>query len=319
MNDAYVSFENDPDARGKIRQLVEEEQENKLGLDSQVIDAESAVTEPRPKSHCAIVNLENTRLPTMASVRYTISVRVTKGDLKSMPEQRKAIAYTRVSAREKAISELSLEAQRRAVAAQAERSDLTIVMVLTDKDAPASTLNRPAMSQLIAHIDTGQVDAVIISRLDRLTRRIKDFSSLLQRMREAKRAGGGQGVDLISSAESLDTGSAAGRIAINIIDSISQWDRQVIGERTSAILQDLKAQGKSTGNPSYGFEAAEDGTLIENKQEQAVLQRVAELRAQRKSWAKVVNTLTSAGIRTRRGTVFSRQGLSKIAKRAGIK
>lgn len=130
--------------------------------------------------------------------------------------------------------------------------------------------------------------------------------------------GGGQGVDLISSAESLDTGSAAGRIAINIIDSISQWNRQVIGERTSAILQDLKAQGKSTGNPSYGFEAAEDGTLIENEQEQAVLQYVAELRAQRKSWAKVVNTLTSAGIRTRRGTVFSRQGLSKIAKRAGI-
>ncbi len=103
------------------------------------------------------------------------------------------------------------------------------------------------------------------------------------------------------------------------MDSVSQWDREVIGERTSAILQDLKAQGKSTGNPNYGFEAGEDGKLIENEQEQAVLQRVAKLRAQRKSWARVTSALTDAGIRTRRGTAFSRQGLSKIAKRAGIK
>ncbi len=129
----------------------------------------------------------------------------------------------------------------------------------------------------------------------------------------------GQGIDLISSAESLDTGSAAGQIAINIIDSVSQWDRQVIGERTSAVLQDLKAQGKSTGNPNYGYEAGEDGKLIENEQEQAVLHRVAELRARRQSWARVASALTDAGVRTRRGTAFSRQGLSKITKRAGIK
>ena len=236
-----------------------------------------------------------------------------------MTEQRKAIAYTRVSTSEQTINELSLEAQRCEVIAQAERSGVTIVRILTDKDESASTLNRPAMSELLTQIESGRVDAVIISKLDRITRRIKDFMSLLQRMRKARRAGGGKGIDLISSAESLDTGSATGQIVINIMDSVSQWDREVIGERTSAVLQDLKAQGKSTGNPNYGFEAGEDGKLIENEQEQAVLQRVAELRAQGKSWAIVASTLTGAGVRTRRGTAFSRQGLSKIAKRAGIK
>ena len=187
-----------------------------------------------------------------------------------MTEQRKAIAYTRVSTSEQAISDLSLEAQRHEVIIQAKLSDVTIVQVLTDKDESASTLNRPVMSELLTHIDSGRIDAVIISKLDRLTRRIKDFKSLLQRMKKAKRAGGGKGVDLISSAESLDTGSDTGQIVINIMDSVSQWDREVIGERTSAILQDLKAQGKSTGNPNYGFEAGEDGKLIENEQEQAV-------------------------------------------------
>lgn len=124
---------------------------------------------------------------------------------------------------------------------------------------------------------------------------------------------------IAAETEHIQPEPATGQIAINIIDSISQWDRQVIGERTSAILQDLKAQGKSTGNPNYGFEAGEDGQLIENEQEQAVLQRVAELRAQLWRWARVASALTDAGIRTRRGTAFSRQGLSKIAKRAGIK
>jgi DNA invertase Pin-like site-specific DNA recombinase len=124
---------------------------------------------------------------------------------------------------------------------------------------------------------------------------------------------------IAAETEHIQPESATGQIVINIMDSVSQWDREVIGERTSAILQDLKAQGKSTGNPYYGFEAGEDGKLIENEQEQAVLRRVAELRAQRKSWARVASTLTDAGVRTRRGTMFSRQGLSKIAKRAGIK
>ena len=235
-----------------------------------------------------------------------------------MTEQRKAIAYTRVSASEQAISELSLESQQREVIAYAERSGVVIVSVLSDKDESASSLNRPAMSELLTHIDSGRIDAVIISKLDRLTRRIKDFMSLLQRMRKAQRAGGGEGIDLISSAESLDTGSATGQIVINIMDSVSQWDREVIGERTSAVLQELRAQGKSTGNPNYGYEAGEGGKLIENEQEQAVLHRVAELRAEGKSWAKVASTLTGAGVRTRRGTAFSRQGLSTIAKRAGI-
>ncbi len=235
-----------------------------------------------------------------------------------MTEQRKAIAYTRVSASEQAISDLSLESQQREVIAYAERSGVVIVSVLSDKDESASSLNRPAMSELLTHIDSGRIDAVIISKLDRLTRRIKDFMSLLQRMRKAQRAGGGEGIDLISSAESLDTGSATGQIVINIMDSVSQWDREVIGERTSAVLQELRAQGKSTGNPNYGYEAGEGGKLIENEQEQAVLHRVAELRAEGKSWAKVASTLTGAGVRTRRGTAFSRQGLSTIAKRAGI-
>jgi len=110
-----------------------------------------------------------------------------------MTEQRKAIAYTRVSASEQAISELSLESQQREVIAYAERSGVVIVSVLSDKDESASSLNRPAMSELLTHIDSGRIDAVIISKLDRLTRRIKDSQLWLRSWRgretHRKRAG----------------------------------------------------------------------------------------------------------------------------------
>ncbi len=235
-----------------------------------------------------------------------------------MTEQRKAIAYTRVSTDEKAVFELSPEAQRIKVTTHADRSGLTIVKVLTDEDESASTLNRPAMSELLTHIDSGRIDAVIISKLDRLTRRIKDFKSLLQRMRKAKRADGGQGVDLISSAESLDTGSDTGQVVIDVVDSMSQWDREVIGERTSAVLQERKAQGRTTGNPPFGYAVGEGGVLIENEREQTILKRVAQLREQGKTWQIVADTLTAEGVRTRRGTAFSKQGIGKVAKGAGV-
>ena len=87
---------------------------------------------------------------------------------------------------------------------------------------------------------------------------------------------------------------------INIIGSVSQWEREVIAERTSTALQELKEQGRSTGNPAFGFSFV-DGPRVENGEEQAVLARVAELRDQGTSWQLVADTLNGEGIRTRAG------------------
>ena len=66
---------------------------------------------------------------------------------------------------------------------------------------------------------------MIIAKLDRLTRSVKDLAELLERFQR-------RGVSLVSVAESLDTGSAAGRLVINIMTAVSQWEREAIGERT---------------------------------------------------------------------------------------
>ena len=81
------------------------------------------------------------------------------------------------------------------------------------------------MTRLLALVDAGEVQAIIIAKLDRLTRSVKDLCTLLERFER-------RGVALVSVAESLDTGSAAGRLVLNIMTAVSQWERKAISERT---------------------------------------------------------------------------------------
>ena len=85
------------------------------------------------------------------------------------------------------------------------------------------------MARLLSLVDAGAVDAVIIAKLDRLTRSVKDLAELLERFNR-------HDVSLVSVAESLDTGTAAGRLVLNIMTAVSQWEREAIGERTRDAL-----------------------------------------------------------------------------------
>ena len=87
--------------------------------------------------------------------------------------------------------------------------------VIVDGGESAKSLKRPGMAKLLAMVDAGKVQAVIVAKLDRLTRSVKDLCKLLERFER-------RGVALISVAESLDTGSAAGRLVLNIMAAVSQ-------------------------------------------------------------------------------------------------
>src|SRR6202023_2928813 len=89
----------------------------------------------------------------------------------------------------------------------------------------AKDLKRPGMERLLTLVDDRKVDTVIIAKLDRLTRSVKDLAELLERFQR-------RGVSLVSVAESLDTGSAAGRLVINIMTGVSQWEAAATGSTT---------------------------------------------------------------------------------------
>jgi DNA invertase Pin-like site-specific DNA recombinase len=98
------------------------------------------------------------------------------------------------------------------------------------------------MVRLLELVRAG-ADLVIIAKLDRLTRSVRDLADLLKLLLK-------HGVSLVSVAESLDTGSASGRLVLNIMRAVSQWEREAIGERTRDALAHKKEAVASPSFPS---------------------------------------------------------------------
>ena len=158
---------------------------------------------------------------------------------------KQVIGYIRVSTSMQAESGLSIEAQRAKIEAHCICHDLTLIDIIEDAGESAKDLNRPGIQKVIALADAGEIDGVVIAKLDRLTRSMRDLHQLLDQVFSK--------VELHCVAESINTGSAAGRLVLNVLMSVSAWEREAIGERTSEALQAKKAKGERTGNPPYGW------------------------------------------------------------------
>ncbi|MGA2145934.1 MAG: recombinase family protein [Bryobacteraceae bacterium] len=230
----------------------------------------------------------------------------------------KAVGYARVSTDRQAERGCSLEAQTARVRAMAVVQGAELVEVIVDGGESAKSLQRPGMQQLLGLVDRKQVNAVIVAKLDRLTRSVKDLCALLELFEK-------RGVALISVAESLDTSSAAGRLVITIMGAVSQWEREAIGERTRDALRHKRSRGERVGNIAYGFRLASDGAHVEpDAGEQAVLEEIGRLRTGGASLRGIAATLGKRGLRTRRGTAWRlesvarvlRQGVTRVSRSA---
>jgi site-specific DNA recombinase len=180
----------------------------------------------------------------------------------------------------------------------AEVQDATLLDVVSDAGASAKNLQRPGLERLLALVDARSVDVVIVAKLDRLTRSVRDLADLLDRF--AKR-----GVALVSVAESLDTGTAAGRLVLNVMAAVSQWEREAIGERTREALGHKRAAGQRVGTIPFGYQLGADGSSLEpNTAEQRVSTLLASLRDAGYTLQAIAHELNRQGFRTRRGTAW---------------
>src|ERR1019366_525150 len=126
-----------------------------------------------------------------------------------------------------------------------------------------------------------------------------------------------RGVSLVSVAESLDTGSASGRLVLNIMVSVSQWEREAIGERTRDAMRHMKTKLEFVGNAPYGFRQAKDKRHVEPEPgEQAILERIQRLRKSGKSLRKIAEQLNRMKIRTRQGSPWRHEYVARLLKAA---
>lgn len=201
------------------------------------------------------------------------------------------VGYVRVSTIGQSESGLSIEAQIARVRAYALATDADLVDVVIDAGVSAKTLDRDGLRNVLAMLDDGRADGVLVSKLDRLTRSVRDLGYLVDRYFAQRYA-------LLSVADSIDTRTAAGRLVLNMLGSVGQWEREVIGERTTEALAVKRARGERTSRHApYGKRIACDGvSLEEDETEAAVLATVRELRASRYSHRAIAAELHARGV-----------------------
>ena len=221
-------------------------------------------------------------------------------------KQTRTIAYLRVSTAGQADHGVSLDAQRAKVEAYASLYDLELVDVAVDAGISAKSLDRPALSGALARLQAGEVDALLVVKLDRLTRSVVDLGDLVDRCNR-------EGWALLSVGEQVDTRTAAGRMVLNILATISQWEREAIGERTSAALQHKRAMGELVGSVPYGWTVAADGVHLEpNQGEQELISLARDLRSSGLSLRKVGARLEGQGALPRNGKKWHPQSVKNL-------
>jgi len=189
-----------------------------------------------------------------------------KGVKMTSPRAPKAIGYTRVSSAEQAAEGVSLDQQAAKIKAYAQLHDLELVKVLRDAGYSAGDLDRPGMRDVLEMIRKREVNQLIVWRLDRMTRSVRDLSVLLDLLRE-------HAVQLVSITEHINGDDAISRLLLTLLISVSQWEREATGERTKASIHFLRQSMRPYGRLAYGFRA-EGQRLIVYPKEMSVVRKI---------------------------------------------
>ena len=228
---------------------------------------------------------------------------------KITPKVRCAI-YTRKSSEEGLDMEFnSLDAQREACAAyilsQKPEGWIAVADRYDDGGISGGTLERPALKRLIADIEFGKVDVVVVYKIDRLSRSLMDFAKLVEVFER-------RGVTFVSVTQSFNTTTSMGRLTLNILLSFAQFEREVIGER----IRDKVAASRRKGMWMGGYVPlgyrVENRKLLVNEEEAASVRLIFERFVKLGSIKLLMRELQAANIRSRRGYMLDKGALYKL-------
>jgi site-specific DNA recombinase len=228
----------------------------------------------------------------------------------------RVVGYCRVSTEGQAEEGISLDAQQEKIVQYAETYDLRLVGVFVDAGLSAKNLEREGLRDALRYLKKKRADGLVVVKLDRLTRSVRDLGELIETYF------GKDGAQLISINERLDTSSPAGRLMLHILGSVSQWEREAIGERTRDALAHLRDQGVQLGGTPLGFERLEDvddagrRVLRAVKDEQATVALITKLHARGLSLREIAAELAENGRRTKRGGRWQAQTIANVLARA---
>jgi site-specific DNA recombinase len=209
----------------------------------------------------------------------------------------------------------SLDAQREACAAfiaSQKHEGWTVLPALYDDGGfSGGTMERPALKRLMADIEAGHIDVVVVYKVDRLTRALSDFAKLVDVFDRC-------GVSFVSITQQFNTTTSMGRLTLNVLLSFAQFEREVTGERIRDKIAASKKKGMWMGGmPPLGYDV-KNRKLVVNHDEARTVVDIYRRYLPLKSVHALKDELAGAGIRSKRrvrsdGSAYGGQKLSRGA------
>jgi site-specific DNA recombinase len=232
------------------------------------------------------------------------------GKSKPQPQVIRCAIYTRKSTEE------GLEQEFNTLDAQRESGEAYIASMKHDgwELAPehyddggftGGNVDRPALRHLLADIEAGKIDCVVVYKVDRLSRSLLDFARMMQVFEQHK-------VAFVSVTQRFDTSNSMGRLTLNMLMSFAQFEREMISERTRDKIAATRRKGKwSGGMPLLGYDVV-DTKLVVMPAEAEQVRQIFELYLERESLVATAEELNRRGWTTKQWTT------KKNVRRGGL-
>jgi len=220
----------------------------------------------------------------------------------------KAAIYIRVSTEEQAKEGYSISGQMKKLKAYCISQGWEVAGIYPDEGISAKDMKRPELQRMIKDIEKGEVNCVLVYRLDRLTRSVLDLYKMLEVFEE-------HDCKFKSATEVYDTTSAMGRMFITIVAALAQWERENMGERISFGYIEKARQGKYTHNVvpmGYDLDKGESKLYV-NEVEAKTVREIFDL-YQTMGGNRVSRKLNDRGMYTKAGKMWSDNTIMKIIR-----
>jgi len=211
---------------------------------------------------------------------------------------KKAIGYIRVSTEEQFKEGLSLEVQEDKIKKYAELHNLELEEVVRDEGKSGKDLNREGVQKILSLIKKEVVTDIVVYKLDRLSRNVFDLLFLIREVFQPNK------IQFHSITEKIDTETAMGKFFLLIMGGMAEMERDLISERTKAVLHYKIEKGEYVGSPPIGYLAStgDNKFLTIDQREQDTVKRIFYLKRYKKmSLGKIAKELNENGVKTKRG------------------
>ncbi len=231
-------------------------------------------------------------------------------DVAPIRRKLRCAVYTRKSTEEGLEQEFnSLDAQRESceayVASQKAEGWVLVPDDYDDGGFSGGTLERPALKRLLADIELGRVDVIVVYKIDRLSRSLMDFARLVEVFDR-------KAVTFVSVTQSFNTTTSMGRLTLNVLLSFAQFEREVIGERIRDKVAASRRKGIWMGGwAPLGYDIR-DRKLLVNEPEAKLVRSIFTRFARGKSGTRLIQALAGEGARNKQGKPIDKGYLYRV-------